>query len=177
MATQQPAGETTIRFDIMPDGEADMTFISKSIAGTLEYYRVCTTEIGTVGNAATTEDEVTVGKGIINCTMQAFALECALKGIYQALGRKFRHIHDLERLYEDLPRDTKQEIEESWKKWTIAPETAMMTFKEFVLDHNRDFEDWRYLQGKRLESAYFAYFAGTRAVNYVADKARGNQQA
>ena len=169
--TNEPEN-TEVRFVVMPDGYADMTFISRSIAAALEYYRV-----GTKENTGYSPEEIAVGTAISNCAMQAFALECAIKAVYQALNKNFAKRHDLYLLYTNLPSSAQQEIEANWKKWTIAPETTEMTFREFVQDHKDDFEDWRYLQGQQMTSAYLAFFVGTQAVNHVADTLRGAQQS
>lgn len=175
MTTQQHLENADVPFKIMSDGNADMIFISRSIAGTLEYYRVCTKEIGTVGNAATTEDEVTVGKGIINCAMQALALECALKGIYQALNQPFPHTHNLSTLYGKLPDEVKQKFENRWKEWHLK-EAHGTTFAQFVEQHKDDFVGWRYLNAARLESAYFDFYAATRIANYLIPSHQGDNQ-
>ncbi len=161
MTSRQPSENAEILFKIMFDGNADMNFISRSIAGTLEYYRV-----GTVENAATTEDEVAVGKGIIYCAMQAFALECALKGIYQALNQEFPHTHDLFVLHNNLPKEIKQKMEDRWKGWHLK-EAHGTTFTEFVEQHKDDFVKWRYLDAAHLETAYLDFYAATRIANHV----------
>ena len=145
MTPPQSSENAEIPFKIMSDGNADMNFISRSIAGTLEYYRV-----GTVENAATTEDEVEVGKGIIYCAMQAFALECALKGIYQALNLGFPRKHDLLVLHDNLPKEIKQKMEDRWKCWHLK-EAHGTTFAEFVEQHKDDFVEWRYLHRHTLK--------------------------
>lgn len=161
MTTQQPSENTEIPFKIMSDGNADMNFISRSIAGTLEYYRV-----GTVENAATTGDEVATGKAIIYCAMQAFALECALKGIYQALNQEFPRKHDLSALHANLPEEIKQKMEDRWKGWHFK-EAHGTTLAEFVEQHKDDFVEWRYLNAAHLETAYLDFYAATRIANHV----------
>ena len=78
--------ETLIPFEIMDDGRADMNQISRSVHAALEYYRV-----GDEGGVNATTDEIALGKGIIQCSMQPFALECAIKGLLQSAGVKLSH--------------------------------------------------------------------------------------
>ena len=149
-----------IAIKIMPDGNADMHHLGTAVQAVLEYYRT-----GFEQAVAATADEIALGKAIINCTMQAFSLECALKGVYQALGTDFPKIHDISRLLKELPVEHQQAIQANWSEWTLIPETQETTFQDFVEDHKNDFVKWRYLTGGNLESAYFALFAATMAVN------------
>ena len=100
-----------------------------------------------------------MGKAVINSAMQAFGLECALKGLHQALGINFRRSHDLADLYDNLPAAKQVEIEASWTGWDLMPEPAAMTFREFVA--------WRYLEGNRLQNAPLGMLAAIMAVNSV----------
>ena len=157
----------SIDIEIMADGHVDMHILSRAVLGALEYWRV-----GFEEAVNGSPDEIAVGKAVINCAMQAFSLECALKGVHQALGMTFPKDHDLSRLFTNLPSETRHAIETKWVAWTLMPETSAMTFGEFVDEHKNDFVQWRYLTGARLESAYFALFAATMAANSVTREIR-----
>ena len=118
----------------MADGNIDMHHLSRAVLGALEYYR-----IGDQRGVDASPDEVEVGKAVINSAMQAFGLECALKGLHQALGINFPRSHDLTDLYDNLPVAKQAEIEANWAEWDLMPEPAAMTFREFVAGHHRDF--------------------------------------
>jgi hypothetical protein len=152
--------ETLIPFEIMDDGRADMNQISRSVHAALEYYRV-----GDEGGVNATTDEIALGKGIIQCSMQPFALECAIKGLLQALESSFPTKHNLSILLNKLPPENQEEIQTNWAKWNLAEETQKMTFRKFVEEHKNDFVQWRYLAGQRLESTYLTWFAAIEAVN------------
>ena len=107
-----------------------------------------------------------MGKAVINSAMQAFGLECALKGLHQALGINFPRSHDLADLYDNLPVAKQAEIEANWAEWDLMPEPAAMTFREFVAGHHRDFVAWRYLEDNRLQNAPLV-LAAIMAVNGV----------
>ena len=166
MAESNPPEETVIPFRLIedPNGKtnADMHHISRSVHAALEYYRVGTE---TAVNAG--PDEIELGKGIIQCSMLAFALECALKGLLQALGQPFPGKHDLLLLFDKLPAEKREEIQAIWTEWTLNPEIQETTFRDFVEAHRNDFVEWRYLEGTRLENRYISWFAATGAVNAV----------
>ena len=172
MTSQHYPEEAVINFAIMADGNPDMSFISRSVAGALEFYRV-----GKEQNTGATPEEITVGKGIINAALQAFALECAFKGLYQTLGTAFPKKHGLTLLYANLPKEARQEIEDKWKEWDFLVAPSQMTFEEFSQDHRDDFIEWRYLKGGRLQSSYHGFYAATMTVNGVTTVTRGDNQA
>ena len=151
---------THITIKMLSDGNIDMHYLSRAVWAALEYYRTGDGRI-----VAATVDEIETGKAVINCSMQAFGLECALKGVYQAIGKCFAKKHDLSILFEGLPSECQQAIEKNWSKWTLVPETQSMTFRDFIKDHKCDFVNWRYLQGNNLKSESLSLFAATAAVN------------
>ena len=163
MTDQSNTENIEIHFKVFVDGNIDMHLLSRAVLGALEYHRVGFEEAVAVDPA-----EIEMGKGVINCAMQAFSLECALKGVHQALGMAFPKSHNLSFLFANLPSENRHAIETSWASWTLVPETGAMTFGEFVDEHRNDFVEWRYLTSARLESAYFGLFAATMAVNTVA---------
>ena len=155
-----PSEETVIPFNIMEDGNADMHHISRAAHAALEYYR-----IGTKENVNATPEEIEMGMGIIQSSMLPFALECALKGLLQALRISFPFTHDLLCLFNKLPTEKQDEIQTNWTLWTLSPETQKTTFRDFIEMHKDDFAKWRYLEGKRLESCYMPWFVATEAVH------------
>ena len=154
--------DTVFDIKVMDDGNTDLYHVSRAVMGALEFFR-----IGTEQNVDATHDEIAIGKAIIQCSMRAFALECALKGVLQTLGISFPREHDLSRLFAELPQEFQHDIEANWKEWTLAPESQGMTFKTFTERHKRDFVEWRYLKGGELESNALSLFAATRAVNSI----------
>ena len=159
--------ETVISFRLIegPNRKtnADMHHISRSVHAALEYYRV-----GTETAVNASPDEIEMGKGIIQCSMLAFALECALRGLFQALGKPFPGKHGLLALFDNLPKEHREEIQANWTEWTLTPEIQHTTFRGFVEAHRKDLVEWRYLEGTRLENRYMSWFAATEAVNAVA---------
>ena len=166
MTEINPSEGAAIPFALIvdPNGRtnADMHHISRSVHSALEYYRIGT-EIGVNANP----DEIEMGKGIIQCSMLAFALECALKGLFQALGEPFPGKHDLLSLFDKLPIEEQEKIQANWTEWTLFPETQETTFRGFVEAYRGDFVQWRYLEGMRLENKYMSWFAATEAVNAI----------
>lgn len=166
MAEINPLEETVIPFRLIDalNGKtnADMHHISRSVHAALEYYRV-----GTERAVNASPDEIAMGKGIIQCSMLAFALECALKGLLQALRKPFPGKHDLLLLFNELPIEKQEAIQAKWTEWTLTPEMRETTFRGFVEAHRADFVEWRYLECTRLENQYFWWFAATEAVNAV----------
>ncbi len=162
MTNQSNTGNTPIQVNVMADGNIDMHHLSRAVLGALEYYR-----IGDQRGVDATPDEVEVGKAVINSAMQAFGLECALKGLHQALGMNFPRTHDLVDLYDNLPPANQAAIQARWAEWDLMLEPQAMTFRKFAEDHESDFVAWRYLEGNRLQNAPFGMFAAIMAVNGV----------
>ena len=166
MTDIDPSEGAVIPFRLIqdPNGKtnADMHHISHSVHAALEYYRT-----GTETAVNATPDEIEMGKGIIQCSMLAFALECGLKGVLQAMGVAFPGKHDLLALFDMLPVDKQEEIQANWANWTLIPETQETTFRSFIAAHTKDFVEWRYLESRRLECRYMPWFAATDAVNAV----------
>ena len=152
--------DSDITIKIMPDGNIDMRHLARAVQAALEYYRT-----GFEQAVAASPDEIALGKAVINCSMQAFSLECALKGVYQAFRIDFPKKHDLSRLFAGLPVEHQQAIQANRSEWTLMPETQETAFQDFVEHHKNDFVQWRYLTGENLESAYFGLSAATTAVN------------
>lgn len=159
-----------IRYQVLDDGNVDMRFISQAVQAALECHRV-----GSQKAVAASPDEIAAGQGIIECAMQAFSLECALKGLHQALGRRFCKIHDLLRLLDNLPSDVQEQIEANWKLWTLVPATQKKTFRELVEQHKDDFLAWRYQKASKLESDYFGLYEAIHAVNSVTRSMESSQ--
>ena len=137
--------------------------ISRVLHAVLECFRV-----GEIKGVQATDDEIELGKAIIYCSMQPFALECALKGLCQQLGIKFpkgREGHDLSVLFNILPLKHQEEIQENWNMWTLAGEMRGVTFEDHVKAHKDDFVQWRYLESTKLESSYLPWFAAIEAVH------------
>ena len=157
---------TIITFKLIknPDGKtnADMHHISRAVHAALEYYR-----IGTAKGVNANPDEIEVGKGIIQCSMLPFALECALKGLLQALGKTFPRTHDLLSLFDKLPTENQEKIQTNWTAWGIFQETQKETFRDFIETHREDFVNWRYLEVNQLENKYMPWFSAIAAVNAV----------
>ena len=156
---------TVIPFKLIkdPDGKtyADMHHISRAVHAALEYYR-----IGTETGVNATPNEIEMGKGIIQCSMLPFALECALKGLLQALGKTFPRTHNLLSLFDKLPTEKQEKIQTNWTGY-LFPETPQTTFRDFIEPHRADFVNWRYLQGYQLENEYMPWFAAIAVVNAV----------
>ena len=162
MTNQSNTANIPIQVNVMADGNIDMHHLSRAVLGALEYYR-----IGEQRGVDATPDEVEVGKAVINSAMQAFGLECALKGLHQALGMNFPKTHDLVNLFDGLPAANQAEIQARWAEWDLTPEPQAMTFRKFVEEHAGDFVAWRYLEGNRLENAPLGMLAAIMAVNAV----------
>ena len=166
MTDIDPSEGSVIPFRLIQDRNgktyADMHHISRSVHAALEFYR-----IGTEAGVNATQDEIEMGKGIIQCSMLAFALECGLKGVLQAMGVPFPQKHNLLSLFDRLPVERQEEIQANWANWTLIPETQETTFRSFIEAHRMDFLEWRYLEGRRLECRYMPWFAATEAVNAV----------
>ena len=164
MANQSNSENSDVNIAVMPDGHIDMYYISRSIQAALEYSRV-----GDVRAVNATAHEINIGKGIITCSMQALGLECALKGLYQALKLPFAKKHDLSLLFKRLPEEYREGIEAKWAELTLFPEVSETTFWDFIEFHKKDFEQWRYLDADKLESSYFGLYAATMAVHRVVE--------
>ena len=139
--------------------DADMNHISRAIFAAIEYYR-----IGDERHVDGTPEEIAIGKAIIDATMSCFALECALKGLFQALGKDFSHDHDLLHLFDELPQERKDKIEAVWREWTIVPETQQTTLREFVEMHRTDYHGWRFFERRGIEFSGWPWIAATQAV-------------
>jgi HEPN domain-containing protein len=72
--------------------------------------------IGNIPEGSTQNFEVEFGNVVSSATNLALALEIYLKTLLNQLGQPIHKIHDLGKLYTDLPQKIKKEIEDKYDK-------------------------------------------------------------
>ena len=70
------------------------------------------------------------------------SIELALKAFLAKEGKEPDRTHDLFNLYNKLSKPTKRRIEHDFSTQKINPDSS---FKDLLIKHRSDFEDWRYL--------------------------------
>ena len=79
---------------------------------------------------------------------QSYTLEIAIKALFKSLNPETNpeETHDLQRLFDSLPKDTKRQIESNWLKvGGRSPLAQELKFRDFLEGYALLFEESRYL--------------------------------
>ncbi len=151
------------------DGAIDLRDLSMCIARAMEEIR--TQGIPDKLPEGRNDRLVSIGMISITTVMLSFSLELALKGALQQAGvepprpRAFE-IHDLEKLYDFLPKEEQDKIKEAWAEMIfLSKEAKDIGPRCFFSRHREDFVNWRYMKSPKAGILDLDMYGAIMAVN------------